>query len=361
MRVKFARLENFRNIEFAEAHFEEDSVWIFGRNAQGKTNLLEALGLLNAMRSFRGAKSAALVRKGAPAARLLFCLEHETFGRTEVCMEIGARSKSVDVGGEQIAKMSDFVGLFPALALCSEDIQLLRGAPLSRRKFVDMAISTVDREYLDCLKRYNAALDSRNGLLRGDSHDADLFDAFESQMAYSAHIVRQKRAEYLDVISKSACGKYSVLSRADGEGAEINLKPDCEISSPDDFIAVLRECRAKDRLLGSTQNGPHRDDFSILIDSLDARRYASEGQQRSLVLSLKLAFFDLVKARGKVLPALLCDDILGELDPIRRDAFWECIDSSVQVVATATVPPPSSGARADWVCIRAEKGHFERV
>lgn len=359
MRVKLARLENFRNIEFAEAHFDADSVWIFGRNAQGKTNLLEALGLLNAMRSFRGAKSAALVRKGAAQARLLFCIEHDTLGQTEVCMEIGIRSKSVSVGGSQVARVSDFVGLFPALALCSEDIQLLRGSPLARRKFVDMAISTVDREYLDSLKRYSAALDSRNGLLRGDSHDGDLFDAFESQMAHSAHIVRQKRAEYLDAISKSACEKYSVLSRADGEGAIINLKPDCDISSPEDFLCALRQSRAKDRLLGSTQSGPHRDDFSVMIDFLDARRYASEGQQRSLVLALKLAFFDMVKARGNVLPVLLCDDILGELDSFRRDAFWECVDSYAQVVATATVQAPSSGARAGWTCIKAEKGHFE--
>ncbi|MBQ6535142.1 MAG: DNA replication and repair protein RecF [Opitutales bacterium] len=359
MKIKFVRLENFRNAEFADVPLGSQNVWIRGRNAQGKSNLLEALGMLRAMRSFRTPDMSALVRRGEKLARIFAGIEFESGGECSVEISISDKRKAV-VDGEEI-KYSEFIGRFPALAMGSADIAVLRGSPEARRRDCDIFISSIDRGYFESLKIYHGALAHRNALLRAGAENPAEYTPFEAQMARAAAEIYSARKEKLGALGAAASEIYSVLARENGEGAEIKIKPDCDADDEASLLETLARTRAKDIERKATSRGPHRDDFKILIGGADAKAYASEGQQRSAVIALKLAQFAEVKRAAQTAPAILCDDILGELDAGRRAAFWECVDPSSQIIATSTEPPPPDGVRGKWSVIEVENGKFRAL
>lgn len=357
MKIKFARLQNFRNVAFAEIDLDADSVWICGANAQGKTNLLEALGLLAAARSFRTSDISALVKKGEKSAAALFGVLTEETGDSEILIEI-SKTRKISVDGAEIGRLGDFIGRFPALPMTSEDVKILRGSPETRRRDVDMFISGIDPEYFDALRRYHSALGHRNALLRAEETADELYSPFEIQMARAAETVSQKRRERLAQMAQIAGERYARLARGNGEGAEIEMKPSSEAEGCENFREMLARERAGDIERRATRRGPHRDDFPVRIGGLDAKTYASEGQQRSAALAIKLAQFEIFKAEKGIEPAILCDDILGELDAARRAAFWECVPPSAQVISTATSDAPDCAARKSWKTVRVENGKY---
>ena len=357
MKIKFARLQNFRNVEFAEVEFGADSVWICGANAQGKTNLLEALGLLAAARSFRTTDISAMIRKGAKSAAILVGVDIESARESEVVIEI-SKTRKISVDGLELPKLGDFIGRFPALPMTSEDIKILRASPEVRRKDIDMFISGIDPEYFEALRRYHAALTQRNALLRAEETAAEYYRPFEIQMAQAAAIVSRKRRERLAQIAEIAKERYAVLAGANGEAAEIAMKPSSEGDEASDFEEMLERERTKDIERRTTRKGPHRDDFPVWIGGLEAKAYASEGQQRSGALAIKLAQFEIFKREKKIEPVILCDDILSELDSLRRAAFWECVPESAQVISTATSDAPDCKARKSWKTVRVENGKY---
>lgn len=361
MRIRSARFCNFRNAELAQADLDAASVWVFGKNAQGKTNLLEGLGLLGAVRSFRTSKTSNLIRHGQLQAQALFEIFHESLGDCNVMFEISPNSRKVFVDGQEQKRLGEFIGRFPITVLSSDDIKLVRGAPLERRKFMDVLISSLDPEYFDSLKSFHAALAQRNALLKNQALEAHAFYAFETEMARHAVVVSQKRKAYLFEMAEIAGQKYGILSEG-RELAAVRLKPALNFESADSYKEILERERKKDCIFGSTSSGPHRDDFSLTIGQKNVKDFASEGQQRSIVLSLKLAQFELLKAKRNLLPVLLCDDILGELDETRRAAFWNAADPAAQVIATSTAELPEySSGRSNWKCIKVENGRFFSV
>ncbi len=355
MKINFVRLQNFRNIEFAQVDFAGRHAWIYGDNAQGKTNLLESVGLLGALRSFRSAKPSAMLRKGCGQAKVLARISSETRGETEVELWLGGK-RSILLDGEEV-KYSDFIGLFPIVAAANEDIWLVRGAPEGRRRELDMFISSLDAEYLRQLRRFHTAMAGRNALLRQQCRDGGAFAAFEAQMAESAAKLSYGRKRYLDGVAEKAGEFYAKLASDSPDRANITLRMSCDYSDPAAYAAALLQNRHCDSLRGSTSSGPHRDDFSFDIDGGNAKTYASEGQQRSLVLAFRLAQFEVSKAARGSEPVLLCDDILAELDAKRRRAFWSCISASCQVIATATTPPPAESP-LNWKPIVAADAKF---
>ncbi|MBO7521363.1 MAG: DNA replication/repair protein RecF [Opitutales bacterium] len=356
MLIKSVRLCNFRNAALAQAEFPL-SAWIYGANAQGKTNLLESCALMWALRSFRTSKMANLVKSGESCAQVLANISHEVLGECEVLIEISKSARRVFVNGAEQKKLGEFIGKFPAIAVCSDDIKLVRGAPMERRRFADMLISSISMDYFEALRRYHASLVQRNALLKLENPDEASLDAFESQMAESAVAINKMREKYFETIGKIATQKYGILSGG-AEKSAIRLKPDAAAETAQEYAELLKSLRAKDIVLGSTSAGPHKDDFLIFVSGKNVREFASEGQQRSVALSLKLAQFEMVKGFGGVLPVLLCDDILGELDASRKAAFWSCIEPGAQVIATSTNPAPQSPARAGWRVIEAKNGQY---
>ncbi len=359
MKINFVRLQNFRNIEFAEVDFGADSIWIRGDNAQGKTNLLEAVGLLPALRSFRTAKNSAMIRHGADAAKILISLDLENSGNAEVEISLGEK-RSAKIDGEE-AKYSDYIGRFPAIAATNDDISLVRGSPEGRRRQIDMFASSLDAGYMAALRRFHAALCGRNALLRQQCGDDAAFGAFESEMAKAAADIYAGRKKFLDMIAESGERFYAELSGERGERAKLRLRPNCDYSDAGSYAELLVQTRPADAARQTSSAGPHRDDFSLELNSKSAKLYASEGQQRCVALAFRLAQFEIVKRVAGIEPVLLCDDVLAELDSNRRAAFWRCASPTAQLIATSTSSPPETagarGARA-WKVINAVEAKF---
>lgn len=210
--------------------------------------------------------------------------------------------------------------------MTSEDVKILRGSPETRRRDVDMFISGIDPEYFDALRRYHSALGHRNALLRAEETAGELYSPFEIQMARAAETVSQKRRERLTQMAQIA-GRAVRAARARKRGGRGN-RDEALVGGGGlrRFPAKCSRGSAPETSRGARpRRGPHRDDFPVRIGGLDAKTYASEGQQRSAALAIKLAQFEIFKAEKGIEPAILCDDILGELDAARRAAFWECV------------------------------------
>lgn len=354
MRLLKLNLENFRNITFAALDFGEMSHFFLGANGQGKTNLLEAIGLVSALRSFRTQDTQHLIRNDAPQARLLFEFEHELEGKAQIELTLDPFSKTCMLHGEKVRNMADFIGLFPTVVLSSEDIQLLRGAPQLRRRWIDMTLSAMDQAYFTTLRRYHRVLKERNSLLRRGTLDTALIASFDKTMAPDAYALVAQRSIGLSKLNEYLQRAYQNICPID-EQPELEYKPNAEFESMEDVVALMHSQRPRDQIMKSTQRGPHRDDLQFRLKGKQAREFASEGQQRGLVLALRLAQVAALQANKTIQPIVLADDVLGELDPMRRAGFWSALGHDRQIVATGTTMPPIIESRA-WKVFNVEQG-----
>lgn len=355
MRFKRVRVSNYRNIELANLPFDSPRVFVQGRNAQGKTNLLESLGYVSALQAFRARENAKLIGPKAPFAELSFDLETEELGEQTVRVRIKPKGKEVMVDGAPIRRASEFSGRFPAVVLASNDLQLARGSPGDRRRYLDTFLCGVDRGFGAALQTYHQLLKERNALLKSQAPTA-LLSAFERQMAGPAHAVYAGRAKGVADLLALAAPFHASFAQGN-ESLKIEYKPSAELDSPEAYRELLDRNRKRDALLQTTYAGPHRDDFKLLVDDRAADHFASEGQQRTIVLALSFAMVAYWRERYNVSPVILADDTLGELDPDRRRAFWSALDGDLQVVATGTRFPEGEKP-GDWLIYTAEHGAF---
>lgn len=361
-RVRFQQvtIQDFRNLPLVEVRLAGKRTFLCGANAQGKTNFLEALGYVTALRSFRGAESRALIGFGQPQAGLAFTVEHEQFGESRLTVALTSAGREVRWEQGKVTRLADFIGKFPAVVFSSQDNQFLRGAPALRRRWLDLTLAAMDVSYLAALQSYTRAVAERNMLLKQGGRDAGALEAFEHEMAAHAVTLFAKReagVEELSGLFRAAHarlvpeGDPSTGLRA--EAAGLVYAPDTAVPTREEFAALLAKCRPRDTLLKSTERGPHRDDLGFLLNGRPARQFASEGQQRCLVIALRLAQAAYFKLKGGVTPVLLCDDVLGELDPERRARFWASLDGEPQVIATGTSQPAADGG---WQVLSVANG-----
>ncbi len=343
--VRFSKvtLQGFRNLPLVEVTLVGKRTFLCGANAQGKTNFIEALGYVTALRSFRGAESQALLGLGQPQAGLGFTVEHETFGESRLTITLTPQDRVVEWEHGKVTRLADFIGRFPTVVFSSQDNQFLRGSPSLRRRWIDLTLAAMDGAYLTALQRFTRAVAERNMLLKQGGRDAGALEAFEHELATHAAILVAKRTAGV-----AELGEFFRVAHArlvpDGESAGLVYAPDSVVTSPAEFAALLVKCRPRDTLLKSTERGPHRDDLELVLNDRPARQFASEGQQRCLVIALRLAQAAYFRAQGGVTPVLLCDDVLGELDPERREKFWASLEGEPQVIATGTSLPAGAGA-----------------
>lgn len=352
MRFRRIKLHHYRNLAWADVALDPHRTFLLGANAQGKTNFLEAAGYVTALRSFRGSDPRALVGFGQPQADLAFTMEHERHGTSRV--EITLRPDDREVRWEQtrVEKLGDLLGQFPTVVFSSQDQQLLRGAPAQRRRWLDLTLAAMDGHYLRALQCYTRAVAERNMLLKQGTRDAATYGAFEHEAAAHAETIHSARARGLEEMGQLFATAHARLVPAT-ERAGLVYAPDTAVDSAADFARQLAAARPRDLLLRSTERGPHRDDFELVLDGRPARQFASEGQQRCLVIALRLAQAAYFHRQRGVTPVLLCDDVLGELDPERRARFWAALEGEPQVIATGTQPPAGEGG---WHCLRVESG-----
>jgi DNA replication and repair protein RecF len=353
MQLRRLALQHFRNLSWAELVFSGGYTALVGGNGQGKTNVLEAIGLLTALRSFRQSDNRLLIAHGQPEAALRFELDHERLGTTSVTIRLRHDSKEVAVDGTPVARLGDFLGRFPAVVFSTQDNQLIRGSPAARRRWLDLVLAAMDAAYFDALQRYHRALAGRNRLLKDQRPDPAQLAAFEQPLAAAAAAVVQARVAGVAELSVRMRKAYGAVC-AQAEVADLVYEADANEAGEAAWAALFASSRERDIQWRSTSRGPHRDDLDLTLDGRSSRDFGSEGQQRSLVLALRLAQLGHFRERSGVQPLVLADDVLGELDPERRRRFWSAIDAGAQVVATGTTVPEV--ATGDWQIVRVAAG-----
>jgi DNA replication and repair protein RecF len=355
MRLRKLTLRHFRNVGFAALEFAGRQQFLIGANGQGKTNLLEAAGFLTALRSFRTTENKLLVGHGHTCAALAFGLEHERQGETHVTIKVRHNGKELWADQARVTKLADHLGIFPTVVFSSQDLHLVRGAPANRRRWLDLTLAAMDPAYLRALQTFTRALAERNALLKsGRAAPAEL-TAFEQTLAPAAAELIALRDAGVRALGKSMEKAYAKVSD-EAESTALVYEPNFPEASAESLLARLESGRARDAQFRTTLVGPQRDDFRFMAKQTAAKDFGSEGQQRSLVLALRLAQAEWFHGRSGVRPVLLADDVLGELDAGRRRRFWSAIDPESQVIATGTQPPDAElGA---WQMFAVADGTF---
>ena len=354
MRLRRITLQNFRNIPFADLRLEGDRHFFVGSNGQGKTNLLEAAGFLFALRSFRTTDNRALIAYGQPEAAIACELTHERRGDTQVLIKLRTGGTEVVCDGERVARLADYLGHFPTVVFSSQDQLLVRGSPGARRRWLDLALSATDAHYFSVLQSYHRALAGRNALLKRAASPAELL-AFEQPLAAAAAELCVLRANGIQILSTHVAAAYARIS-GDAEPAGLAYAPDATAADGAAWSAWFERHRSRDLVMKTTLTGPHRDDCELTVAGRAAREFASEGQQRSLAIALRVAEVEFLFSRTGVQPLLLADDVLGELDPARRRRFWDALGPGRQVIATGTTTPDAS--LGDWQIFSVNAGTF---
>lgn len=355
MRLRKLTLRHFRNVGFAALEFSGRQQFLVGVNGQGKTNLLEAAGFLTALRSFRATNPKLLISHGQTTAAIACELEHEKQGSTHITIKLHPDSKELWCDQARVTRLADYLGRFPTVVFSSQDLQLVRGSPAGRRRWLDLTLAAMDASYLRALQIFTRAVAERNILLkRGGAADAQL-SAFEQTLAPAAVELITLRASGLRALAQTLKRAYAEVSE-NAEPAALVYEPDFAEPSVEAMLARLESGRARDAQFRTTLVGPHRDDFRFSVRGTAAKDFASEGQQRSLVLALRLAQAAWFHERSGVRPVLLADDVLGELDPGRRRRFWSAIDPESQVIATGTRLPDAE--LGTWQIFEVANGGF---
>ncbi len=334
MIIKSLELQDYRNYDTLNLAFDRGTNILYGDNAQGKTNILEAIYVSATTKSHKGSKDRDIVNFHKEEAHIRTFLEKEGV-ETRVDMHLRkSKSKGIAIDGQKIKKAADLLGICNVVFFSPEDLGIIKDGPAERRRFVDMELCQLDSFYLYNLNHYNKIVNQRNKLLKDLYFNPDLRDTlniWDSQLvSFGSKVIERRRlfAEQLNEII------YDIHKRLSGDREEISVRyePDVEI---EEFEKKLQCSQEKDIKLKQTTVGPHRDDFSFLIGDVDIRKFGSQGQQRTAALSLKLSEIELVKKLTKDTPILLLDDVLSELDSNRQNYLLSSI-KDIQTIITCT-------------------------
>ena len=364
MVVSTLSLNHFRNYD--QALIEPDAgVTVFtGPNAQGKTNILEALHLCCLGRSHRTARDEELIQWGQPNARVLVRTQQRD-GTHEVSILLSRtqkKKKTVRIGTRQAERIGELLGHVCGVLFSPEDLQIVKQGPAERRRFLDMQLSQLRPAYFYALQRAVRTLNQRNALLKDIARNPSLLptlDMWDEQLAVNGALIYENRREAIEKLGERARQAHASLT---GGREELNLRYISQIGDAsnayDALLEKLHAARNEDLRRMTTTVGVHRDDMGITINGKEARTFASQGQQRSAVLSLKLAQLEWAGMESGEAPILMLDDVMSELDPGRRRQLIERIDK-VQTFVTCTDLSDLAGARQGAV-YRVESGKLER-
>jgi DNA replication and repair protein RecF len=338
VRLVSLELRNYRN--YARLNLEPAAGLnvLLGPNGQGKTNLLESVALLALSSSPRARRESDLVGPLGPEARviaLVECQGRPAEIRISVRTEESATRRRIEVDGLP-RRAVDLPGLFRATLFWPDDLNLVKAGPEHRRRLLNQLLVQVRPGYARALAHYGRALEQRNSLLKrvaNGEQPVDALDVWDLQLARTGVELVAGRREVVEVLAQEAARLHGRISG--GETLEVAYE-----GPPDELLQALRQTRADDVRRGATGVGPHRDDLMVQLDGADARSFASQGQQRTIVISLKLAEAAVVTTLTGERPVLLLDDVLSELDSSRRSALLEHLAGPGQVIVTSVEADP---------------------
>lgn len=334
MYIQSLELKNYRNYDRLIIEFSSGTNILYGDNAQGKTNILEAVYLGATTKSHRGSKDKEIIRFGENESHIRIHLMKQHIGH-QIDMHLKkSRTKGAAIDRIPIKRSSDLLGFVPVIFFSPEDLSIIKNGPSERRKFLDIELSQLEKMYLHQLSSYNRVMAQRNNLLKQLAYQRELLDTLDSWdlqlVKYGSEVIRyrQKFIEDLNEIIRE------IHKNLTGKKEKIVLKYDYSVNY-DEFLTVLQRKREIDLKYASTGAGPHRDDIEFLVNGIDIRKFGSQGQQRTAALSLKLAQIELVKRQTGETPILLLDDVLSELDSSRKNYLLDSI-KDIQTLITCT-------------------------
>lgn len=327
-------MKNFRNYEDLSISFDQGTNILYGDNAQGKTNVLEAVYLCGTTKSHRGSKDREMIRFDQEESHIRMRVKKDGVSH-KIDMHLKKnKAKGIAIDGIAIRRAAELFGIVNLVAFSPEDLNIIKNGPSERRRFMDLELCQLNKVYLQELASYNKILNQRNKLLKDIAFHPgleDTLDVWDMQLVSYGKKIIALRKEFLTELGEIIKSIHSSLT---GEKEEIQLlyEPDvCE----EELEERLRMAREKDLRFHITSIGPHRDDFCVKINGIDIRKYGSQGQQRTAALSLKLSEIYLVEKVTKDHPVLLLDDVLSELDSSRQRYLLQSIHN-IQTIITCT-------------------------
>ncbi|MEY3221623.1 MAG: hypothetical protein RLZZ203_479 [Cyanobacteriota bacterium] len=346
MYLKILHLKQFRNYQNQKVEFNAAKTILVGNNAQGKSNLLEAVELLATLRSHRRSRDRDLIKDGEAIAQINATL-NRVHSHSDLTLTLRRQARrTVAINGQIVPRQMDFLGVLNAVEFSSLDLELVRGSPEGRRNWLDTLLIQLEPVYAHILHQYHQVLRQRNAFLKRYVNNAE--KSLQSELAIwdaqlvtagTRVIIRRDRA--IKRLSRLASAWHTSISGA-AEVLEINYAPNVPLEKTSTqelqsaFFAKLQQRAIAELHRGITLVGPHRDEVELIIDQTPARQYGSQGQQRTLVLALKLAELQLIEEVVNEPPLLLLDDVLAELDPSRQNQLLDAIEDRFQTLITTT-------------------------
>lgn len=355
MYINKIKLQNFRNYNEQEIILNKSINVFYGDNAQGKTNILEAIFLCTFGKSFRTNKEKELIKLGKDNANVI--IEYEKKDRDgKISISIFDK-KQILVNGIKIKKLSELLGNINIVIFTPDDINILKGGPALRRRFLDMMIGQLKPNYVYILNMYIKTLEQRNNYLRQikeENKPENLLDIWDEKLIEYADIIYKYRKEFIDKIKK----KINIIhKKITDEKEEINIQYISNCESKEVYSELLKQRRKLDIIKGFTTKGIHRDDFEIYINNKELSIYGSQGQNRTAILSLKLSELQVIYDEIEEEPILLLDDFMSELDINRRKNFLNNIKNT-QVIITCAEKIEFLKENVDYCLYQVKEGEI---
>ena len=334
MKIKYLELKDYRNCERVCLDFSSQKTLIIGKNAQGKTNILESIYFISDLKSPRTSTIADLIKFGQDKFSISATMEKNN---TEIDLDFSYNiEKKREIRINKVkSSAKDFKLITKTVLFSTKDLLLLRGNPQDRRDWLDRAISQIYPAYDERLSKYDKIRVQKNNLLKNDYIDEALLEVYNEQLVITGANIIFLRKKFLKEIEKIAQAKHKIIS----DSEEFSLNYTCPESEIEAICEYLRQklIEHRNEEFGRKQAcvGPHRDDIEFKINGIDAVKFASQGQQRTLVLSLKLGELDIIREKTGYAPILLLDDVLAELDEVRQNFLLKSIENDIQTIITS--------------------------
>lgn len=321
--IKQITLRQFRNHEKIQIQFQQQKAFIYGDNGRGKTSILEAIYYGSLTKSHRTSEDRFLIKNNSPYSNVMIKTDKHLY---EIVIEPFGKRMFIDK--KPISKTSDYIGGYHAILFSPEDLELIKGIPSIRRQFLDIEMSQKDKSYLFVLSKYKQILKQRNALLKNLTlrDDQTFLNIITKQLAVEADLLISERTKFIRELDEAFKAHFKRFNPVDE--VDIIYQPNTSLNA---LEQVLNDKKDKDIITQTTNYGPHRDDFILKFNGQDAKTNASQGQQRLMVLSIKLALLNLIKDKNKEV-VLLLDDVLSELDDVKKEQLITHLPKEHQVI-----------------------------
>jgi len=341
MKINDLSLYNFRNYEEAHLNFDENINIFIGKNGSGKTNLLESIFVLAVTKSHRAYIEKTLINNNKVMMKIVGEISTKSSNK-KLEMVLNSKGKRVSINNVGIKKISNYISNFDVILFCPDDLELIKGSPNQRRRFLNIEIGQLDNKYFKYLNEYNILIKNRNEYLKTitfNKYDNKYLEILNKQIIDKALIIYKYRFSFIKNINDKINLIYNRISKGN---INIEYKNSCDITEYDKeklsgiLFKKLNNNLRKEIAQGNTLYGPHKDDFEVYIDENNARDYGSQGQQRLLVLCIKISEISIFKEETGEYPVLLLDDVFSELDITKRNKVVSFLNKKMQVFITST-------------------------